>query len=124
MKKFIEENWFKIGLLLLLIFAVFIYYKNNHVSITEKYRLNKDCAQEVAAYAKRQTDNWDTIQNIYHVEDGVCYAEFWSQNPRIYHIYNLTNNKAIISVGDFSKAEDFDRYDVIKREIFGEYDAR
>jgi len=122
MKKFIEINWFKLAVLLL---VIVFYYQNYYISPSELYRLNSDCAKKASLFSEKGTEV-SIEQTMYDKYKGICYAEYsYIFVNRTNKIYDITHNKLIVRYDDdFKSPMEYTEklksdYNKIKYSIFG-----
>ncbi len=130
MINFIKQNWFKLGLLLILSTIVSVYVRNSEPSISELYKINSDCANKAQEIAKSK----DTIITTWQVNESVfkkdsCFAELSSWDSVVGNtkeIIDITHSRDVASVGDLTLKNDPNayftqqqEYQKVHLEIFG-----
>ncbi len=97
MEDFLKNNWFKLGIILSLVFFVYIYNKNAYV--LELYKINSDCSEKAQEFAKSKSDEidlWVVSQSLFNKSKESCFAEFVTTgvvDNGSYYIYDLTHDK-------------------------------
>ena len=133
MEKFITKNRSLIIVILLLTVIFYIYNNNN--SVSEIYKLNTDCTKIGLAFAKDQSDefnSWKVEQSLFKREKASCFAEFSTSSyyghtiNYSHYIYDLSHAKELTFSVNFEKGMDTEfylqqakDYQKIKTDIFG-----
>lgn len=94
---FIKIEWFKIGLLVILFFAVYGYFSQNKAIPSGEYSMNEKCSKLAADfYEKTIPDPWE-YTNHYNSSMNKCFILATSFNLTLgmknFYLYDVIENK-------------------------------